>query len=114
MSFLIHMLFFIYLFYNKKYLEAFDKKMMNIYFYGISSSLVFSILPQLLRVSNYYKVVFVIILANVLKNKKNKIEKVFIICILFFYGCYSINKGVNGVQKKEFIPYRNYLISYII
>lgn len=110
-SLIILLMFFTYFLYNKKYIDLGIRHLFNIYFLSIPLYIILSLIPQLTRISSYYKIVLIIIFANILKNKKNKYERFVVAAVFFMYSILNIIKIVYS-QPDVFLPYRSFIVSF--
>lgn len=108
LSLLIRITIFIFLYKNRKKFNNFDMKLMNIYYFGIIMYVLFSSIPELTRISNYFRIVEIILIPNILKDKKNITFKLFFLILFFLYSILTTFKIVYSTPQ-WFLPYKNLL-----
>lgn len=110
LSLILRVIIFIILYKNRKNFKSFDIKLMNIYYFGIIIYILFSSIPELTRISNYYRIVEIILIANILKDKKSITSKLLFLILFFSYSIMTTLKIVYSTPH-WFLPYKNLLFN---
>lgn len=108
LSLVLRIAIFIILYKNRENFKNFDIKLINIYYCGIIIYILFSLIPELTRISNYYRVVEIVLIANMLKNKRNILSKLLFLILFFSYSIMTTLKIVYSTPH-WFLPYKNLL-----
>lgn len=104
-SLILRIIIFLYLLTNKNILDKFEKKLLNIYFVGICFYVIFSSIPELTRISNYYRIVEIILIPAILNKRRNKSLKIIVWSIFFGYLFWTTYKII-GSTPQWFLPYK--------